>query len=330
MVLNGRPVTCLLRACWPNGFVVFNKIDAAMWNPMLTAREAKVRCGARTGGKTRRRRFLQYGLAHLLLLTLVVAVACSWVAVRRHQIQIQHESLARLREIAFVRVSPLEKLTRWQRWTQHLLGEDAYLQVGVSFGEQDLRGRNLDALEGLRYTSHVDVGFLNDRFDKGELKHLVPVRNLKTLLLAGAGVTDSDLVWLENHTELTMLWLAGTSITDRGLHHLRNMRSLEHLVLDGAPGIHGEGLRWLAGLRRLEYIWFNATSLRDETLEYLEALPQLRAVHFTASKVTAEGVRGLVENTRLETIACPGLLTERQAQELSKLRPGVVVTTHSW
>ena len=88
------------------------------------------------------------------------------------------------------------------------------------------------------------------------------------LRLYDGEVTDAELRYVQEFTELRGLGLPGTKITDTGLENLQ-------------------------GLSHLRYLSLYRTNVTDAGLEHLRELRQLRYLSLTGTKVTDAGVKRL-------------------------------------
>jgi hypothetical protein len=201
----------------------------------------------------------QFSIRPLLVLTIAVAVPCSWLAVDMKAAREQHDSveaLAKMRGKIFY---------EWQfdadgnllpnaqppgpEWLRNLLGGDFFTTVvGADLANSVSR-------------------LANDVSDAG-LAHLARLTQLQWLWLDRTKITDTGLVYLKGLTHLKILYLNDTQITDAGLAHLAGLKQLEALVLD-------------------------FTQITDAGLVYLAGLPQLQRLELGGTKVTDEGVRKL-------------------------------------
>jgi YHS domain-containing protein len=113
--------------------------------------------------------------------------------------------------------------------------------------------------------------------------------NLRWLDLAGTGVTDAGLGFVEGMTNLVRLHLERTAITDAGLARL-------------------------AALGQLEYLNLYGTGVTDDALPHLRPLPRLRQLYLWQTQVTPEAARALAE-ARLDQAGI-----QRLQQEIEQLQ----------
>jgi hypothetical protein len=113
------------------------------------------------------------------------------------------------------------------------------------------------------------------------------LRDLTTLVIGGAGVTDDGMKAIECLTQLTAIQIQDTPITDRGLEPIQSLCNLKRFHLfnnrqepaDTRPQpsdarITGRGLEYLGRLPKLSQVWLTHVSIGDDDLSRLETLPK--------------------------------------------------------
>ena len=247
-----------------------------------------------------RRRF-QFSIMSLLLLTLVVAVPLSWLAVERKR--------AREQRMA---VEAIEKLGGWvgdnyefDALTSSLvireppgpfslsgrLGEYFFTRVTeVNLDETLATDTDLERLEGLSQLQCLELG--GAPVTDAGLDHLKGLAQLQWLTLSETKVTDAGLERLKGLTQLRRLYLDYTMATDAGLEHLEGMTQLQLLLL-GDTQITDAGLRHLTGLTQLEELWLDGTRITDAGLECLRGLSKLQTLDLSRTQVTDAGLEHL-------------------------------------
>jgi len=178
-----------------------------------------------------KRRWFQFRLATLLLLTLVCAVVLAlWVtpAARQRRAVAFVESVGGFVEYA----DEGDQAALAPAWLREWLGPDYFQSVReVRLHVTQVSDAGLAHLKGLTalevlYLDHTFVG------DAG-LAHLKGLTALETLDLDNTQVSDAGLAHLKGLTALERLYLDGTQISDAGLAHLKGLTALERLYLDG-------------------------------------------------------------------------------------------------
>jgi hypothetical protein len=245
-----------------------------------------------------RRRF-QFGIRALLVLTLAVAVPCSWIAVGMKHAREQREIVAELRKAGgFVRYdweydTDLDWIPNAQpaepAWLRILLGDDYFAIVVFVFTDAELI-----------------------RFEV--------FRDLKGLSLAGASVTDTKLERLEEFRNLVFLHVSKTSVTDEGLAHLARLPNLRRLFL-ASTRITDTGLAYLKGSTKLEELYLGDTQLTDKGLKHLRPLIHLRVLQLDGTQVTDSGLEQLTGLSELKYLGVR--FTKVTDAGKKKLRPAL-------
>jgi hypothetical protein len=192
----------------------------------------------------------QFSIRSLLLLTVAVAVLCSWLTVEMKRLKQQKESVSALRKChVFVAYdyqmnSSGIRVVKWTHlvsssgtdavieipnvpapaWLQDLLGDDFFgAVVNVNYtGKERIFDQDLNRTTGF---------FSNMPVTDFDLKPLEGLKELRYLHLENTPVSDSDLVHLEELKQLRELHLSGTAVSDQGLEHLKNLTRLQILDL---------------------------------------------------------------------------------------------------
>ncbi len=178
------------------------------------------------------RRF-QYSIRSLLVLVLVVALLCSWLALEMRAAKRQKEAIGEiqksgvcveydwqvLRGNSAVPATAKEEAPE-PKWLCTLLGDDFFANVVAA------RRGVVATIDGS--TTHFHLGGTATA-----LHHLKAFRQLRSLDLGGVRVADAELETISGLTQLQFLYLRGTEITSTGLEHLKGLRRLQELCLTG-------------------------------------------------------------------------------------------------
>jgi hypothetical protein len=220
----------------------------------------------------------QFTLRSIFVLTLAVAVPCSWLATELKWAREQQEELddivraegALLYDYqltssgAFVpNAQPPEPM-----WLREWLGADFFGEV-------------------------IHVNLRTARIRDTELEHLDRLTHLQWLDLGGTPVTEAVLQHIEGLNQLEALNLVGTHVTDVCLEHVKGLTRLRRLCLRDNAQVTDAGLRHLLKLTRLEELDLTNTSVTDTGLEHLKELTRLQALYLTGTQVTDAGVENL-------------------------------------
>ena len=221
----------------------------------------------------------QFGLKSLLVLTVVVAIPCSWFAVKIRQAKRQDAAVKAIQElrgqVATVMNVPFQR--------QKQLPED----VASTFAAWC---RNL---AGTDFLSHVVVVVLQGtQVTDAALVHLKELTKLEHLQLDDTQVTDVGLVHLKELTDLVNLWLDRTQVTDAGLVHLKELPNLWFLGLSSTE-VTDAGVVHLKELKNLKSLYLRHTQVTDAGLVHLKELTDLGWLELDDTQVTDDGVEKL-------------------------------------
>ena len=269
-----------------------------------------------------RQRF-QFGIRFLLLLTLVVAIPFSWLAVAREAARRQRELLEKIEKaggvIAYdyelppaVAVSSRPTPPR-PLWLRMLLGDDLFRNVRrADLTRSEVSDAELHDLEGLTQLEELRLG--DTAVSDAGLEHLNGMTRLQSLGLNGTKVSDVGLEHLKGLTRLRRLNLDGTNVTDAGLRHVKGLTQLRCLYLNRTQ-VSDVGLEHLKGLPQLQELFLSGTKVSDAGLEHLKGLTQLRGLFVWGTSVTDAGVEKLQQalpNCRIRAGASAGMPSTAQ------------------
>ncbi len=125
-----------------------------------------------------------------------------------------------------------------------------------------------DLIGGEYFDSVRSLSLWRSEITDEDLRLLRGLRGLKRLHLGRTQVTDSGMAHIGEMESLRALRLTDTEITDAGLEHLCGLRHLEELVLDGTT-VTDEGMENLADLRSLESVNLIGTAVTEEGVNCL-------------------------------------------------------------
>ena len=202
-----------------------------------------------------RRRFLQFSLSTLLLLTFAAAL---WVNFYLMPLKRKHDAVQALRELgatmSFANMSEGNwddtpeiqgpSLLRWLLGDEYFAEEPATINLRITHRavtDSDLAQlRYLERLEMLivdfektsRSSSNPPSGIRIPAWLTGEEDLGLPPTVI--VKIGCKEVTDEGLAYISHLRNLQWLDLCGTSVTDAGLEHLPNIKKLERLTLRGS------------------------------------------------------------------------------------------------
>ncbi len=189
-----------------------------------------------------RRRF-QFSILSLLLLVVVVAIPCSWLATETKQARKQQEAVKGIRKAGGTlsydyEFDPSDN-GNWighatppgPAWLRNSLGDDLLASVTrIEFPpNSEVTDAMLEDIGGLAQLRALSLGYTT--VDDIGLKHLKGLVQLQSLFLNGTAVSDAGLEHLKGLVQLPSLFLHGTEVTDAGLEHLKGLNRLEVLDL---------------------------------------------------------------------------------------------------
>ena len=105
--------------------------------------------------------------------------------------------------------------------------------------------------------------------------------------------TDEALSHLEGFPHLERLFLCQTQVTDEGLKHVGRLRRLEILYMWDARRVSDAGIAHLENLKNLREVHCSKSRIGDESLRVLGRLPRLEKLSLQGNKFTDEGLAHL-------------------------------------
>ena len=238
----------------------------------------------------------QFSLLTLLLLPVVVAISCGWLATEMKQARKQRERWKRLRRLVgrFLMIISSIFPTIPYQVSQQVPHRQGHPRIGTLLGD--------DLFVDVTY-----VGFLLNT-KGGQYQYI-----------ANPNVSDAELQYVKGLTKLQWLYLGGTNVTDAGLEQLKGLAQLRRLNLDG-PKISDAGLKYLKGLSRLQSLGLNSTKVSDAGLQHLKGLTHLQWLGLDDTDVTDAGLQHLKGLTHLQEIGlCGTKISDAGLQDLKGL-----------
>jgi energy-converting hydrogenase Eha subunit A len=244
----------------------------------------------------------QFSIPYLLVLTVVVAFPCSWLAVEIKAAYEQkevvdaivgvHGAICYDYESDASRGPARRPQPPAPEWLQNLLGTDFFASVASVDCPNEITEAQMAGLTRLQILRLSDT-----RITDAALAHLAGLPRLESLGLLRTRVTDAGLAHLAGLTRLESLYISNfppflTPITDAGLAHLSGLTRLQILVLS-ETSITDAGLAHLSGLTQLQILVLSATSITDAGLAQFAGLTQLKELWVVNTQVTDEGVKKL-------------------------------------
>jgi hypothetical protein len=179
-------------------------------------------------------RWYQYRLRTLFILTFLVAVACSWLAVKMEQARKQKEAVEAILKLGgLVGYDDEENLidtVPGPLWTHDLLGKDFFYKVtSVWLTDMKLSDDDMKHLDTLKNVSELNLS--NSTISNESWQHLESLKELEVLYLTDTNMTGNEMKYLKTLRNLKWLWLAEAHITNNELKNLENLKNLDTLFI---------------------------------------------------------------------------------------------------
>jgi hypothetical protein len=236
----------------------------------------------------------QFCIRSLFVLTVAVALPCSWFAVKLQHAKRQREAVGEIetigRGVAYydwqvdADFNVLGSQPPGPKWLRSLLGDDFFQTVNLF---------------------RFDLMYFGGKATDAEVEHLVVLSQLRFLDLSRTQVTDAGVKHLRGLSELKLLNLEDTKVTDAGLGHLRDLSKLRELYLSGTP-VTDAGLEHLKGLSQLQTLCLGGTQVTDAGTEHLKGLSRLAYLNLSDTQVTDAGLEHLTGLSRLKDLWLKG------------------------
>ena len=265
----------------------------------------------------------QFGIISLFVLTLVVAIPCSWLAVAREKARKQREAVAEIEKAggSFSYDYQLDAngdeilgaIPPGPPWLRELMGDDIFESVAlVDLADLEVGDARLQHLK----------------------EHLDGLPQLQELDLGHTKVSDAGLQLLEGLARLQELDLEGTKVGNAGLAHLKGLTQLQRLNLCNTA-VNDAGLAYLSGLKKLRRLDLCGTKISDAGLVHIRALTELRSLGLSDSTVRDVGLDRLKGLTQLQELGLgftdvsdAGMSRFRRAVPRCTICPFLPVLTH--
>ena len=219
----------------------------------------------------------QFSIPSMLVLTVAVALPCSWLEVEMKSASEQKDLVDAIRKFdGFVAYD----------WQCDPSGDNGQVNAQPS-GPQCLRKFLGDDF----FASVVWLASNSNEISDEELAHLAELTQLRGFDLEGTQITDAGLAQLAGLKQLRSLYLPRTQITDAGLVYLAGLTQLQRLNLQSTK-ITDAGLVNVAALTQLQYLNLDNTQITDAGLTHLANLTQLQKLSLERTQITDTGLVG--------------------------------------
>lgn len=276
---------------------------------------------------------LQFDLATLMLIVLVIAVPLSWLARELHLARQQRDvaalhsrgyhSSVRYNYSSPDELAPPFVEPRIHRYLVSVLGDDFFgslSDVTVLLVTDD----DLKMIGRLTHLQHLDIRS-TEVTDQG-LRHLRGLTDLQSLSLYRANITDEGLQYLGGLTRLRKLHLDGASqVTDAGVEKLQRLTRLHELGLS-YTAVSDAGLKRIAQFTELDSLDLEATQVTSAGLVELQPLVNLQELGLSHTLVDDAGLVHLYGLTQLERVTLKrAQVTDDGVKKLKEALPECVV-----
>jgi len=243
----------------------------------------------------------QFGIRSLLVLAVVVAVPCSWLAVETKKANEQKECVKEITDFNG-RVlydwqldvdddSPSEPQPPGSAWLRNLLGVDLFATPeGVSLQYAELKNNTLPRLQTVEGIRSLDLS--ESTISDSGLSNLTGLTGLRFLDLGRTDITDSGIERLKGLLMLETVSVQMTKITNVGLARLSTLPRLRKVALDYTE-ITDEGLADLAKLNQLDEVSLEGTDITDLGIKSITNCSHLTYLQLAGTRITDGGVQNL-------------------------------------
>jgi hypothetical protein len=232
----------------------------------------------------------QFSLRSLFVLTVAVALVCSWLSVEMKKARQQEAIVAAIRQAGGLAgpdyeeqmCNPASPNPPGPAWLQEVRDNAFFTDLTyVVFSKLSANGAPLEQLKGLAHLQTLKLDY-SQIMDAG-LEHLEGLTQIQRLSLESTPITDAGIEHIKVLTQLKELDLNGSRVTDAGLKHLEGLTELQRLTLDNTRAT-GVGLEHLKGLTHLRVLSLVDTPISDAGLEHIKELTQLQYLNLSITR----------------------------------------------
>ena len=250
----------------------------------------------------------QFRLRSLFVLTVAVALVCSWLSVEMKNASRQEAIVAAIQKAGgWTLTDDEEHMMRnhaspnptGPAWLQEVRDNAFFRDIThvVFFLDPSANSASLEHLKGLPHLETLGLG--HSQIGDAALEHVEGLTQIQRLCLYGERITDAGVEHIKALTQLKELDLTYTRVTDAGLKHLEGLTELQRLTLDNTP-ITGVGLEHLKGLTELRRLTLDNTRATGVGLEHLKGLPHLHVLSLVDTPISDAGLEHIKELTQLQ------------------------------
>lgn len=239
-----------------------------------------------------KRRWYQFSLRSLLLLTTATCVVMAWIAYERGETSKREAAAAELRTIARyeqlgLRVTLIGGEPWHEAWRCPTLDNDSMGKVvEARFYRENATDDDFAILEPMKKMESLHLD--HTKATGAGLVHIAGLANVKKIYFNKSPIDDANLVHILGLNNLVELNLYHTNVTDAGLVHVARLTKLKRLTLD-YTSVTDAGLIHLAQLTELKTLQLSHTFVTDAGLCQLAGLTKLEDLDLCETKVTEQG-----------------------------------------
>jgi hypothetical protein len=163
----------------------------------------------------------------------------------------------------------------------------------------------LDRAESVEFAPDGPV-FQTPSLDQADIAAIATLSRLREVDISGMLIYGRDLTPLSKLRNLETLRLGDASITDGNVAELGDMQGLRELWLDCSPNLTDQSLVSLRKARHLRVLSFGRSRLTDAGLANLKDMTELEELYLLESEVGDEGLRIVAGMTNLRTLDLQG------------------------
>jgi hypothetical protein len=212
---------------------------------------------------------------------------------------------------------------RWPKWLRDAMEEDYFRTVEqVSFGFPG-RGDSFsdDDVVIFNKLPHLKEVILWDTEATTECLSFIPyLSRLESISLCKhslprVGGDGSGLAHLQNKRSLLKLQLVNVPRPKDGLLFLRGLKKLEYLNLFGME-LKDDDLKEIGSLRSLQHLNLNRTPISNKGLSHLLGLTKLEKLHMSGDKIDADGFATLAKLKSLRILDVWGIAVDNSVADV--------------
>jgi len=180
------------------------------------------------------------------------------------------EPLAELSKLTGLRELSLVRTAIEDQGFEPLAALEGLESLNVSLNERLLGTTFSELVKQGRFSHLTSLTADQTQFGVAGLREIGRLKQLQSLRLTTAGVSDDGLEGLQQCTALRVLFLGGNPLTGPGLKHLARLKQLEELRLTGCPVISDSALSHLRGLKQLQRLDLEGTTCSPGAVQQLK------------------------------------------------------------